>query len=564
VRELTFSSLSLISEKEERALSINFGSESTVLEAPNGSGKSAIMKSLYEALGASPHKVVPEWQNANVTSLLKFEIDGKHYSALRAYGTYGIFDDADNLLIRTQSITRELSPFLARLLNFHLVMKDRREESLVPPPSYIFAPYYIDQDSSWSNVWESFSDLYLPRSGLTLAEYHSGTKGNAYYEAQARIDELKRQEAPLLATMKALSDALREIRDIAPDVNIQFDPMEFAAERERLLAEAKNLFQQQATHRGILALLHEERYVWQEQVELISATLSEMGEDLDVASKLPVDVECPTCGHHHDNSISARFGIVEHKDTLLSSMSVATEKIRELTHRIDAASSALSVLLETSERLAATLGISRDDLRYEEIVAAEGRREAAKILGSKLSVNDLAMADIERQISHQNDMKRAATDRKRSVAIREFFNQKMAAFSARLDVQIDDRRSTPLHMAGRSRGSEGARELVAYYYAFLHTARAYGSSVYCPIVVDAPNQQGQDAKHLPQVLEFLAKNRPRSAQLIIAVEDAGPIRARPDVTVIKVGISSRQVLDAAQYVTVRALVAPYVDQLLRA
>lgn len=543
---------------------MNFGKGSTVLEAPNGSGKSAVMKSLYEALGAQPHKIVPQWREANVVSLLEFSVDTRTFYALRAYGTFGIFDSDQNLLIRTQAITSELGPFLARLMNFRLVMKNKKDQTLTPPPSYIFAPFYMDQDRSWSKVWDSFSDLFLPRSANTLAEYHSGTKGNAYYEAQAKIDDLRKIDQDISATKRALEDAILQIEEISPDVGVQFDIELFAAERDRLLIDSNALMEEQRLYRIEFSDLSEERHIWNEQAELISASLSEMSDDLAIATVLPVDVECPTCGHHHSNSIAAQFQIVEHKDSLLFSLSTAREKLKSLDQRISTLRDHISHLQASARRVAATLDISRNDIRFEDVVAAAGRNEALRVLRSKLGSTDLSLADIQRQIAGQEVVRRSATDRRRALAIREFFNQKMAAFSAKLDVQIEDRRRVALHSSGRARGSEGARELVAYYYAFLHTAREFSSSIYCPVVVDAPNQQGQDAQHLPRVLQFLIEERPAEAQLIVAVEDAEPIRNNPDVEIIKVGVSSRQVLDPAQYDSVRAAVGPFIDQLLQA
>jgi hypothetical protein len=75
--------------------------------------------------------------------------------------------------------------------------------------------------------------------------------------------------------------------------------------------------------------------------------------------------------------------------------------------------------------------------------------------------------------------------------------------------------------------------LAAYYYAFLHTAHKFGSSAFCPIVIDAPNQQGQDANHLPAIIAFLVKSRPPNAQLILAVEEAAGVDGT-DVQVVAV------------------------------
>ena len=56
--QMKFSTLSLLSQKERRGLQIDFSAPATVLVAGNGFGKSAILKSLYEVLGAKPHKIL--------------------------------------------------------------------------------------------------------------------------------------------------------------------------------------------------------------------------------------------------------------------------------------------------------------------------------------------------------------------------------------------------------------------------------------------------------------------------------------------------------------------------
>ena len=56
------------------------------------------------------------------------------------------------------------------------------------------------------------------------------------------------------------------------------------------------------------------------------------------------------------------------------------------------------------------------------------------------------------------------------------------------------------------RGSERPRGITAVYYAFLHTARRYSSCAFCPIAIDAPNQQRQD--DMQRVLRFIIDKRP--------------------------------------------------------
>ena len=81
-------------------------------------------------------------------------------------------------------------------------------------------------------------------------------------------------------------------------------------------------------------------------------------------------------------------------------------------------------------------------------------------------------------------------------------------------------------------GSEGPRGIIAFYYAFLHTARRYSSCAFCPIVIDAPNQQGQD--DMQRVMRFIIDKRPADSQVIVATEDLFGL-TEADATIVHVG-----------------------------
>jgi hypothetical protein len=63
------------------------------------------------------------------------------------------------------------------------------------------------------------------------------------------------------------------------------------------------------------------------------------------------------------------------------------------------------------------------------------------------------------------------------------------------------------------------RALLAYQFAILSLIFENSPATVCPIVIDAPNQQGQDGEHLPQILKFISENQPADAQLILGIEN---------------------------------------------
>jgi hypothetical protein len=288
---------------------MEFHPGATVLRAGNGFGKSALLKSLYDTFGAEPHRIDQSWRNANVISAVDFEVDGEPHTIMKFAGTYTVFDHSGKRTFQATSVTHELAPFLADLLDFRLLMTDQREQVLVPPPAYAFAPFYLDQDKSWSSAWEPFRNMYLPRSAATLAEYHSGLKPNAYYVAQAEKDRLAVGLRSAQERLRGLVQAVEHLRAVEPETAIYFNLADYEAETANLLAESARLLDQQVAHRTKLSDLVDTRALWLAQIQVTRAALSEFDVVFKSAAAHPLDVECPTCGEHYTNDIAARFNI---------------------------------------------------------------------------------------------------------------------------------------------------------------------------------------------------------------------------------------------------------------
>lgn len=153
------------------------------------------------------------------------------------------------------------------------------------------------------------------------------------------------------------------------------------------------------------------------------------------------------------------------------------------------------------------------------------------------------------------------TDRTRTAEIRKFYRARLSAYSHKLDVQLDDPEKQSIASVNVARGSEGPRALLAYYYAFLHTKIKFTDNVRFPVVIDSPNQQGQDKVHLPQMVKFIFDHVPDDAQTIVATEDASGLDLK-GVTIATYGEAKRQVLREKEYETVKAVFEPYFQKIL--
>lgn len=133
----------LLSQKEKKAKRVSFDKHRTLIYGKNHTGKSSLIKSIYRTFGAEP-LLNSKFKNANVASLVKFELDGEKFQILRDGKRFSIYDSNDVSLGIFDSVTKELAPFLSNLFDFTPLFQSQNRGFIIPPPAYLLLPYYVD------------------------------------------------------------------------------------------------------------------------------------------------------------------------------------------------------------------------------------------------------------------------------------------------------------------------------------------------------------------------------------------------------------------------------------
>lgn len=519
------------------------------------------MKSLYEALGATPNKIDDRWKNANVSSCLEFEFAGTTWFSVKAHGVLSLFDGNGNRRFWGQRLVKDWGPKLAEFFDFKLEMVNNDGETLTPPPAYLFAPFYIDQDGSWDNTWSSFrKDFYLPESAVTLADYHSGIRPDGYYAAKAELTKEKIVLSSLETAVETLRVAMTQIEEIEGTMPT-YDLQEFANECDDLVAESDRLLVLQAEHRRMVSDLHEESHLVRAEAVLLKNALNEMRGEFELASALPRQVECPTCGHEYQNSLAERFALIADEGVLSKALTDAQAKLERLVEKEWAERGKLDAISASLARVQKILDTRKQSLSLNDVLVAVGKTEAAKLLRVSLTEKIVAADGSRNRTASLRASMNEFTDRARTSEIRKFYRTRLSMYSQELDVHLDDPGKQSIVSINVARGSEGPRALLAYYYAFLHTKIEYTNNVRFPVVIDSPNQQGQDKVHLPQMVKFIFDHVPEGAQTIVATEDASGLELE-GVTIATYGEARRQVLREKEFDRVKAVFDPFFQKIL--
>jgi hypothetical protein len=565
MRELRISEMLIVSEKEKGGRRVEFDPKLTVIEGGNDTGKSALIKSIYWAFGANPVHMTARWKSATPTVVVKSTVDGEPLTVLRKGRYFAAYGDDDQLLAQFDSVTNELGPFLAERLAFGLTLPSQQGKPVVPPPAYMFMPFYIDQDASWQRQWSAFTNLgQLPAWQRPLMEYHTGIRDQRWYLLLQRILDAKKEigeEQSELAVIRRMRE--RALQEGAP-LSFDVDLSDFREEIDELLRRCEVLKGVEEDLKVRYSALAHERHTLAEQVKTVTLAAAELGADRAfVATTLHDDsVECPTCGAEYSNSFRERFAIADDEARLVDFLVELTESLGGIDRQIDEMRNEFSMNKEEALHVREVLESRQAEVSLAAIIQNEGRKEFRGLLKSESDAGVLAVHAAETNLKALEKRKRALNKelKARRDEVEEAHARQMRRYLHRLNVLTQDETAWA-NVASRisDSGSGLPRSLMAYYYSILGLVRQHSGAFFAPIVIDEPNQQGQDDVNMKALLQFIVDELPNGSQAVLGVESDHGVELPGTRLRLRDKLG---VLDKEQYVVVRDEVAAYLDRAL--
>jgi len=151
-------------------------------------------------------------------------------------------------------------------------------------------------------------------------------------------------------------------------------------------------------------------------------------------------------------------------------------------------------------------------------------------------------------------------DRKRANDIRSEYRDLMGNYLRILNVHsLDEKYYKRIDSSIQESGSAMPRALMAYYYSILNIVKKYGSSAFCPIIIDSPNQQGQDKDNLPRLIKFIIDKQPKNSQLILGLEEIPEGQSNEYIIELT---EERSLLQTSEFEYVMNEIKPYLKQII--
>lgn len=514
-----FKNIWLLSRREKKARHVEFHPSKNLLVGRNHTGKTTLIRSLFETLGANPQGKLEQWDE-NAASLLEFSVDDKPYFALHQDGRRALFDAKLNLLISTSRFG-EWSKRFCEITDFNLVFADKKQSEVVPAdPACFFAPFYVNQDGSWQADWNTFGGMKRFSAPFKpILEYFTGVCPPGYYAASAeksqhaKILEEHRREYRLLE--RAIERFSKAVPLTGPKVNAE----NFAVEIEQLTKDVNELNVRQEALRNVTVREQELLKSLDHQIQIADNAVAAYDSDANYLLKEgAAPLICPTCHAEHEKPFLDLLEFAEDARVLRELAARLREDAAEVRRRTQKTFTELSALNDNYLRISRLLDTRKGELKFKDVVESFGAESAFAAFEGERKLTqdaiDAAVLTVDALEMKMNELRSP----KRTKAILSDFREHYAA--SRIALQLPSVATKNMQIASRPSlsGSGGPRSILAYYAAIWRTVQGKEGTYDVPVVIDSPNQQAQDDFNLPAVLKFIAKDLPTGMQLIVGLE----------------------------------------------
>ncbi|MBV7502877.1 hypothetical protein [Achromobacter sp. ACM05] len=556
-----FKNIWLLSHQEQKARHVEFHPSKNLLVGRNHTGKTTLIRSLFETLGATPQGKLEQW-DTNAVSLLEFSVDEKIYFALHQDGRRALFDSTFKLLISTTKFG-DWSKHFCEITDFNLVFSDKKQAEVVAAdPACFFAPFYVNQDGSWQAEWNTFAGMKRFTAPFKpILEYFTGVCPPEYYAASAErsqhartLEEQRREYKLLKRTIERFSQS---IPLTGPKVNAE----NFVAEIELLTTEVNELNIRQESLRSVAVRNQELLKSLDHQIHLAEGALAAYESDAKFLIKEgAAPLICPTCNAEHEKPFIDLLEFAEDARVLRELAARLREDAAEVRKRTHNALSELNSLNENYLRISRLLDSRKGELQFKDVVESLGAESAFTAFEEERKRIQAAIDAIVLTVDALETKMNELRSPKRTKAVLKEFREYYAASRIALQLHSVPTKSLQLSSRPSLSGSGGPRSILAYYAAIWRTVHGKSGSYDVPVVIDSPNQQAQDDFNLPAVLSFIAKDLPTGMQLIVGLETQTEFSFdREEILTEKYGM-----LTEMDWEPTRALVDPLLKKMYEA
>lgn len=453
---------------------------------------------------------------------VRFSLAGFDYTVIRDEKYFGVFDAKQKLIGKYSGIAgaKGVANFINPLLDFRIELQRAEGEKLsMAGPAFYFLPFYVDQDEGWTKSWGSFGGLQqFSNYRKHMLEYHLGVRPQSYYDAHKRSVELNEEKSKLERERLTLAGVRESYQKRKTIKQVDIDPATFRKEAEDLVDQYNKVYERQQAVLQKLKDIRNERHAVENEIIVLQRAAKELNADYEYAESpaAPELIECPTCGTGIANSIAERFGILDDIDRCYELIDQRRKKLVDISEQQVALEVKYNDVTAELAPIDQLLQRKRQNVTFAEFITIEGYKEIMTSLSADINALIEREVDIGKSLQALEVALKVEAGRRKE--INEFYQARMKEFLSEVSVNvldINDYKTLDRQIKTNALGSDLPRSLLAQCFAFLHTMAKFNPATLCPLILDSPLQQEQDAGNIDSIFKFIFSRLLPEQQLIV-------------------------------------------------
>ncbi len=545
---LTVNSINVIDFEHKRSRLIEFKSGINVVTSEQTSmGKSSILRAIYHSLGANS-AYDDKFNSIDKVFEITFSSDGIRYRIIRFKNSYIVYKE-QTIVLTVKSDYKKLAKFFESEFSESIYLTDKSGDFDIAPTTYLYIPYFLDQDNSWKKEMIPF---------LNTAQFNDDQVKNLYYYHLGALDtkfyDLNRQLSKSNGDIKSIEEGIKknqnELLKLKKEYSVETTPVNEESAKtnlELMKQELSNVLSNSNESQKKIYNIENEIASLNIQITTIDKLLKEQNKAL---IKINSDKEqhiryCENCGAPINldqfDDYQIRYNtefLTEKKKSLEYHKNTHLEEVKKLKE---------NHLVNVKEVEKVTSKFNADSKLFEKYVRAKAVNIIMLELENKLeglykilSTTNLNNENIKNALKYYESTKRNINSDFRDFYYNELTN---------LQVVSIDKESIKNFKKFILSGSQYVRSTLAFFITFLKLKQKYNPDKYnFPLVVDSPFEGDQDSQNRNDIVRSLM-SLSNFDQMIIGMRDAKEYfsQYKISVNIIELENNKGQVLTENDY-----------------
>ncbi|MRN55590.1 hypothetical protein [Paenibacillus monticola] len=523
--ELMIRKIIIISKTEESSIEVPLTKGLNIIIGKNKTGKSSLIKTIFYSLGCEL-KFDEDWERLNKRSIISFSIGDSFFLVERMDGLYTLFSSSADLKTVSHIGTYTYSEFSAKFLelfdiNVTWITKNGDDKPVAPP--YIFSFQYIDQDKGWNSIAKSFDKLsYVPNWERQIIKYIVGYQNEEYFMLRKKLEKyrilIREIELKIKTVEEFVSNILlreRQNNSILNDKNTIDDDFE---KSHRILDQLTSLEKERISISNQISQLQNEEY----EKKLVIGALNKYSEELVAdhlfASNLEDSITCPFCGVVHPNEISEKSELIKDVQTATNILTSAIVDLEMLQREIESFQNRSTDIDFNYKKIKQELRLLEKNTNAINTLKNEGKNDL--INTSRLEIEEIKNERNEYlgiKETTQNSIKGIESGTRRNNISKNII-MLMSTLLESLELKGNNVKLSNFLPVLKHTGSELPRVIYAYYISLYLYNLDRSDNPFKWLVIDTPNQQGQDDENLDNINKALELLMDLRGQVVVGTE----------------------------------------------